>query len=120
LRYGWRYPQLRRRRTRELLTALVSTGHLLRGDGESLQSDHEFLARLESHLRIESDQASWAVSTDPDKLTPLARRMGFSATSGASSLLEELARRRARVREIFTRYFAAEQAQQAGSAAAPD
>ena len=116
LRYGRRHPQLRRRRTVELLSALVATGYLAAGDGELLQSDYEFLARLESQLRMETDQAAWALSTDPEKLTPLARRMGLTgAAPRAKDLLAELARRRRRVREIFTRYFTAEQARESGS-----
>jgi [glutamine synthetase] adenylyltransferase / [glutamine synthetase]-adenylyl-L-tyrosine phosphorylase len=110
LRYGRHYPRLRRRSTAELLAALVSSGLLAAADGASLQSDHDFLARLESRLRMETDQSSWALSTDPAKLTPLARRMGFTGAAAATDLLDELARRRLRVREIFTRYFGAEQA----------
>jgi len=109
LRYGWRYPQLRRRGTAELLAALVSSGLLSAEDGKNLQSDHSFLERLESRRRMETDQASWAVSTDPEKLTPLARRMGLNGAGAATELLDELARRRRRVREIFVRYFKAEQ-----------
>ncbi len=121
LRYGLRYPQLRRRRTRELLSGLISTGLIARADGENLLSDHEFLIRLENHLRMETDQASWAVSTDPERLTSLARRMGFTTAAAGKDLLDELTRRRQRVREIFTRYFAAEQAREpSATAASPD
>ncbi|MGO9056415.1 MAG: bifunctional [glutamate--ammonia ligase]-adenylyl-L-tyrosine phosphorylase/[glutamate--ammonia-ligase] adenylyltransferase [Candidatus Binataceae bacterium] len=121
LRYGWRYPQLRRQRTTELLAALMSVGLIVRVDGENLHSDYEFLVRLENHLRMETDQASWAVSTDPDRLTSLARRMGFTAASAGKDLLDELARRRRRVREIFTHYFTVEQAREPeASAASPD
>jgi glutamate-ammonia-ligase adenylyltransferase len=118
LRHGWNHPQLRRRGTAELLAALTSSGLLTADDGERLHSDHDFLARLESRLRMESDQASWALSTDPDELTPLARRMGFTGAAAATDLLEELARRRGRVREIFTRCFNAEQAPDSAPAAA--
>jgi [glutamine synthetase] adenylyltransferase / [glutamine synthetase]-adenylyl-L-tyrosine phosphorylase len=117
LRHGWRYPQLRRRGTADLLAALVSCGLVASADGASLQRDHDFLTRLESRLRMESDQASWALSTDPDKLTPLARRMGFDGTAAAADLLEEVARRRQGVREIFTRYFLAEQSEPEAAAA---
>lgn len=121
LRYGLRYPQLRRRRTRELLGGLMSTGLIAHADGENLLSDHEFLIRLENHLRMETDQASWAVSTDPERLTSLARRMGFTTAAAGKDLLDELTRRRHRVREIFTRCFAAEQAREpSATAASPD
>ncbi len=110
LRYGRRHPQLRLRRTMELLSALVATGYLAAGDGELLQRDFEFLARLESQLRMDTDQAAWALSTDPEKLTPLARRIGLTGAVPAKDLLAELESRRRRVHEIFTRYFTAEQA----------
>ena len=118
LRHGLDHPQLRRRGTEELLGALTDSGLLAAEDGENLLRDHEFLARLESRLRMETDQASWALSTDPDELTPLARRMGFSGAAAASGLLDELARRRRRVREIFMHYFSAEQAPGPAPAAA--
>jgi glutamate-ammonia-ligase adenylyltransferase len=121
LRYAWRYPQLRRRRTDELLTGLVFTGLLAPADGARLQGDYEFLARLENCLRMETDLAAWAVSTEPDKLTPLARRMGFTGTAAAQDLSDELARRRKQVRAIFRRYFAVDQAEPGGPpGASPD
>ncbi len=112
LRYGRRHPQLRRRRTVELLSALIASGHLAAGDGELLQSDFEFLARLESQLRMDTDQAAWALSTDPEKLTPLARRIGLTGAAPAKDLLAELERRRRRIRAIFIRNFTAEQARE--------
>ncbi len=111
LRHGWRYPALRARATAALLSALIATGLMARADAQALLSDHAFLTRLESSLRMESDQASWAVPTDPDKLTPLARRLGFGGAAAAQQLLDELARRRRRVREVFNRYFNAQQAE---------
>jgi [glutamine synthetase] adenylyltransferase / [glutamine synthetase]-adenylyl-L-tyrosine phosphorylase len=118
LRYGWSYAQLRRRSTAELLAALVSCGLVASADGESLQRDYDFLTRLESGLRMESDQASWALWTNPEKLTPLARRLGYNGATASTDLLDELARRRQDVREIFTRYFRAELIEPAPAAAA--
>jgi glutamate-ammonia-ligase adenylyltransferase len=115
LRYGWRYPGLRGRSTAELLSALIANRLLPDADGHDLAADADFLARLETRLRMETDQSSWVLSTDPDKLTPLARRMGYSGTAAARELLDEVARRRRRVREVFRRCFAAEQAQAAAS-----
>ena len=42
--------------------------------------------------------------------------MGFTGAAAANDLLDELARRRGRVREIFTRYFNAEQAPDSSAA----
>jgi hypothetical protein len=44
--------------------------------------------------------------------------MGFTGAAAATELLDELARRRGRVREIFTRCFSAEQAPDSAPAAA--
>jgi glutamate-ammonia-ligase adenylyltransferase len=115
LRHGWRYPNLRRRRTAELIAALIEDGLIAPVDGQALQSDSDFLLRLETRLRMETDQSSLMLSTDLDKVTPLARRMGFGGDSAAAELLEEAARRRRRVREIFTRCFKAEQEAPAAS-----
>jgi glutamine synthetase adenylyltransferase len=77
-------------------------------DAEELEADHRFLSRLEDRLRIESDQAAWAIPTARDQLTPIARRMGYTGTGAAQQLLQELERRRARVRAIFDACFARE------------
>ncbi len=110
LRYGHRSRQLRVRDTIGLLSALDKLGLLAHGDAASLQDDYLFLSRLENRLRIESDQPAWALPTSPAALRPLARRMGFDSADGAARLLRELAERRNRIRAIFERYFAAEQA----------
>jgi len=72
----------------------------------NLESDYRFLSRLENRLRIGTDQAAWALPTDPDALTPLARRMGY--TDAAERLLDELDFRRTRLRTIFDACFARE------------
>ncbi|SRR5579885_591673 len=120
LRYGGRYRQLQQRGTAELLAALISSGLISAEDGRNLQADHDFLTRLESRLRMETDQTSWALCADPEKLTPLARTMGFSGAHAARDLLDELARRRRRIRQIFSRYFVREQAPQPEPAAMSD
>ncbi len=105
LRHGWRHSILRRRSTAELLSALIAEGLIGRADGAALQSGIEFLSRLETRLRIATDRSPWILSTGSDKLTPLARRMGFDGASAGKELLDEVARQRRVVREIFTRCF---------------
>ncbi len=108
LRHGASYPALRARNTRVLLGALEDTGLMARADATNLSADYQFIARLENRLRIENDQPAWAVPTGHAALLPLARRMGFLSDDGPERLLEELGERRARIHEIFERYFAAE------------
>jgi glutamate-ammonia-ligase adenylyltransferase len=109
LRHGHAHPELRERATRRLLEAMRTAGVVSGPDGRALMEDFEFLSRLENRLRIESDEAAWAVPTDPAALLPLARRMGFEGEDGPQRILAELIQRRARIRAIFDRYFAAEQ-----------
>jgi glutamine synthetase adenylyltransferase len=78
-------------------------------DAEDLESNYRFLLRLEDRLRIESDQAAWALPTANRDLMPLARRMGYAGADVAQQLLDELKLRRSRVRATFERCFAREQ-----------
>jgi glutamate-ammonia-ligase adenylyltransferase len=109
LRHGHRSRELRVRDTMGLLNALDKLHLLAHADAVSIEDDYRFLSRLENRLRIESDQPAWALPTSPAALRPLARRMGFEGADGAARLLAELAERRDRIREIFERYFTAEQ-----------
>jgi glutamate-ammonia-ligase adenylyltransferase len=108
LRYGKDRPALRQRATHELIRAIAETAVLEPADAAALADDYRFLAQLENRLRIETDEAAWAVPTDPARLAPLARRMGFEGADAAGRLLEELELRRDRVRRLFERVFAAE------------
>ena len=49
------------------------------------------MRQLESRMRIVSNQATSELSSDPEKLRPLARRMGYldEETSAGQKLLEE-------------------------------
>ncbi len=110
LSHGHRSPELRVRDTMGLLEALDGLHLRAPADAAVLEDDYRFLARLENRLRIESDRPAWAVPTSVAALRPLARRMGFEGANGAARMLAELAKRRDRIRAIFERYFAAEQA----------
>lgn len=109
LRHGHEFPALRQYGTVELLRAIARSGLMAARDAADLESDYRFMLRLEDRLRIESDQAAWALPTAPRELTPLARRMGYSGADAAQHLLADLAQRRARVRAIFLDCFAQEQ-----------
>jgi glutamate-ammonia-ligase adenylyltransferase len=110
LAHGYRSPELRVRGTIALLQALDRVHLLTHADAAVLEDDYRFLSRLENRLRIESDRPAWAVPTSVAALRPLARRMGFQRANGAARMLAELAERRDRIRAIFERYFAAENA----------
>lgn len=74
--------------------------------------DHIFLARayrflrlLESRMRIVTNQATNELSRDPEKLRPLARRMGYDddGMPAGLKLLQEYERTSTGVRTVFER-----------------
>jgi glutamate-ammonia-ligase adenylyltransferase len=109
LRHGYNHPALRRRGTIALIRAFGECTLLPSAGVTNLESDYRFLSRLENRLRIETDQAAWALPTAPDALTPLARRMGYEGPDAARRLLDELDFRRTRLRTIFDACFSREQ-----------
>ncbi len=111
LRYGAQLRELRQRGTAGLLHAAAQHRLIAAADGDRLQDHYRFLSQLENRLRIENDQAAWALPAAPAELTPLARRMGFLGEHGARRMLAELEARRREVRAIFLRYFESEERQ---------
>jgi len=110
LRYGKTYPALQNERAASrLLAVLREAGLVDPHDCERLISHYEFLSLVEHLLRIESDQPAWAIPTDPAKLTPLARKLGFESADAGERLLNEIKERRREVRECFERYFQREE-----------
>jgi glutamate-ammonia-ligase adenylyltransferase len=112
LRHGHQFPQLRRRNTTHLIRAMAETGLVEHNDAALLEADYRFLLRLENRLRIETDQAAWALPIDDEHLAPVARRMGLDAGSSAARLLYEVEERRSRIRALFETLFAREQMEQ--------
>jgi [glutamine synthetase] adenylyltransferase / [glutamine synthetase]-adenylyl-L-tyrosine phosphorylase len=108
LRHGHKFQQLRSRQTTELLRALGRTRLISAHEAASLEADYRFLLQLENRLRIETDQPAWALPTDDEHLTPVARRMGFEGGSCAARLLYEVEERRSRIRALFETLFARE------------
>ena len=109
LRHGHAHPGLRQRGTVALIRAIAETGLMDARTAEDLESGYRFLLRLEDRLRIETDQAAWALPTAHRDLMPLARRMGYAGADAAQRLLDELNLRRTRVRATFEQCFAREQ-----------
>lgn len=109
LAHGAAHRELRIRSTRELIAAAARLSLLNDGEARSLADGYEFLSRLENRLRIESDQAVWALPTAPGALKPLARRMGYAGEGGPRRLLTDLNTRREAIRAAFETVFAREQ-----------
>jgi [glutamine synthetase] adenylyltransferase / [glutamine synthetase]-adenylyl-L-tyrosine phosphorylase len=108
LRYGHEHPALRQRGTVALIRALAESNLMDARTAVDLESDYRFLLRLEDRLRIESDQAAWALPTAHRDLMPLARRMGYAGDHASHRLLDELDLRRTRIRAAFDFCFARE------------
>ncbi|HVA67778.1 MAG TPA: bifunctional [glutamate--ammonia ligase]-adenylyl-L-tyrosine phosphorylase/[glutamate--ammonia-ligase] adenylyltransferase [Candidatus Binataceae bacterium] len=108
MRYGRDHPELRARGTVALVRALAASGLIPTDEAETLESGYRFLSQLENRLRIESDQAAWALSIEPESLAPLARRMGFESVNGAAQLIAEVEACRDRIRAAFERRVGAE------------
>ena len=108
LRHGHLHAALRQRATGALIRAIAEAGLMNARAAEELESDYCFMLRLEDRLRIETDQAAWALPTSHSDLMALARRMGYAGADAAERLLDELKRRRTRVRATFDECFARE------------
>jgi [glutamine synthetase] adenylyltransferase / [glutamine synthetase]-adenylyl-L-tyrosine phosphorylase len=108
LRYGRSHPAMRQRGTVALIRAIAETGLMDPHTATDLESDYRFMLRLEDRLRIETDQAAWALPTAYRDLLPLARRMGYAGVDAAQRLLNDLNLRRKRVRATFDQCFARE------------
>ena len=92
LRYGHAHPELTSRATVALVRGIGQCGLLEPDAAAQLEADYRFLSHLENRLRIETDQAAWALSDRarepgsagaPDGL-PGRRRRGASAGRGRS------------------------------------
>jgi glutamate-ammonia-ligase adenylyltransferase len=108
LRYAHAHPELTSRATVALVRGIGQCGLLKHDAAAQLEADYRFLSRLENRLRIETDQAAWELSTKPESLGPLTRRMGYREADGAVRLLAELEACRARIRTTFDECFSIE------------
>ncbi len=105
LRYGHAHPGLTGRATIALVRGMGQCGLLERAAAAQVEADYRFLSRLENRMRIETDQAAWALSTERESLGHLARRMGYREADGAARLLAEVESCRTRIRATFDECF---------------
>src|SRR5205807_7926225 len=90
LRFGHEHPKVRARRTEEALEALRAEGILDEEHHHGLVEGYRFLRRVESRLRLERDQAVYALDRRDPKLAALARRLGYERDEAAARLLADL------------------------------
>jgi glutamate-ammonia-ligase adenylyltransferase len=107
---GKERPRVRVPGTFNALRALRKEGILPGGDYRLLVKAYLFLRQIESRMRIVANQSTSMVPRDPEKLRPLARRMGYQdeGDSEGRKLLEEYERTRNTVRGIVRRFYLSE------------
>ncbi len=108
LLHGKKYRRLQVPGTENGLHALVQSGLLSGEVHDQLLTSYRFLRRLESRMRIVSNQATSDLSRDPERLLSLARRLGYDdhGVAGGRKLLDEYERRSRLVRQAFERIVA--------------
>ena len=97
------HPRIRIPGTYNALCALRRE-HILSNDAcGMLQQAYLFMRKLESRMRIVSNQATSELSKKPEALQPLARRMGYAddGTPAGRKLLHEYEQLSMRVRRLF-------------------
>jgi len=104
LLHGSKYAGIRVPNTLLSLEALCKEGLLKKDKYSVLKKSYIFLRTLESRLRIVHNMPSPLLPKSPEKLTSLAKRMGYKDTkrvSGSKRLLKEFESMREKVRGIF-------------------
>ena len=103
LLHGKRHRRVRVPGTHNALRALKRQGLLDEEAYRTMMRAYLFMRQLESRMRIVSNQATSGLSRDPEKLRPLALRMGYldGETSAGQKLLEEYESLSRQVRRAF-------------------
>jgi glutamate-ammonia-ligase adenylyltransferase len=108
LTHGHSRRGLRRRGTLEALEALRAQGIITHRDHRLLADGYLFLRKLDHRLRLERSQSVDILEREPEKLTGVARALGFKSKGDqdpGALLLEEYARRRDNIRACYDRFF---------------
>ena len=104
LLHGSEYSRIRMANTLLSLESLYKEKLLSKDRYSLLRRSYIFLRTLESRLRIVQNMPSHLLPRNPEKLTSLARRMGYKDTkriSGAKRLIKEFEDLRKKVRGVF-------------------
>jgi len=112
LTHGFRYPQLRRRKTLDALKALHEHKILKKSEYRVLSEGYLFLRRLDHRLRLERDQSIDRFQREPARLDGIAKALGYNAAKSTKTaakagklLLREYENRREKIRSLYQRYF---------------
>ncbi len=89
LLWGGRDPELRNRRTLEMLLLLSRKGHVAYGTVLDLDAAYTFLRRLEHRLQMVNDQQTHSLPDSDDGLANIASFMGFESISALETELRK-------------------------------
>lgn len=100
--FGGRRPDLRGRRTLDMLTALRADGWISPEAETELAQAYRFLRTIEHRLQMLNDEQTQRLPSDPDTLAHFARFCGFS---GLPAFSKALTRQALRVEKHYSRLF---------------
>lgn len=103
--YGARRSALKTRSTLDALDICESLGFLSAPHHRDLREAYVFYRRLENRIQYHQNQQTHLIPQDAARRATLARQMGIGGEDPAGRLMEEVARRRRRVRAIFDLFF---------------
>jgi glutamate-ammonia-ligase adenylyltransferase len=101
IKFGKRFPDIRKTNTWEFLDAVKSTHLWPLERVAALQSGYTFMRSVESRLRIVYNVCRDDLPADPRELATLAGRLGYDGTNAAERLEQDLARHRQRIRAAY-------------------
>jgi glutamate-ammonia-ligase adenylyltransferase len=116
LTHGHRIACIRQRETLAALKALEAAKILKPREYQLLADGYLFLRQLDHRLRLERDQSLDAFDAEPGRLDGIARALGYTSSSSASSkragqsgkkLLRDYQLRREKIRACYERHFIA-------------
>ena len=87
--------------TEKALKRLFKEGILTKDDHGALKDAYNFLRLLEMRLRIVEDRPEGYLYEDPVKLSPLAKRAGYTGENGPERLLNDYKKITDKVRSIY-------------------
>ncbi|MBE0617617.1 MAG: bifunctional [glutamate--ammonia ligase]-adenylyl-L-tyrosine phosphorylase/[glutamate--ammonia-ligase] adenylyltransferase, partial [Proteobacteria bacterium] len=100
LLHGWREAALQSPNTLTALEALRTRGHLADEDGVALGNGYRFLRAVQGRLRVLQERPTDTLPEDPERLTDLARGLGYPGT-GAEAMVRDVERHRLGVRAAY-------------------
>jgi len=104
--HGGTHPEVRGVNSLLSLAAMRDAGLVTGDEFETLNNGYKFLRRLENKLRILHDSSMNELSGEPDKLSGLARQLGYqdAGSSADQVFMEEYSRITEAIRALFEKF----------------